>query len=320
MPRAIRVTPDNFCRAETDLYFTSFVKEGAFGTFVHNRQPTPLDEQKVVRMNRDTLYSSAVFDLDAGPVTITMPDAGSRFMSLQVWDEDEYCPLVAYGAGTYQLTREGVGTRFAAVAVRTLVDPEDPSDLKQVHALQDAITVTQPSRGTFEVPNWDPVSQKKVRDALASLAQTMPDTHHTFGPRGEVDPVRHLIGAAVGWGGNPERDAFYLNLTPANNDGRTRFHLHVPADVPVDGFWSISVYNKDGYFEPNTHNAYSVNNITAQRNADGSIDVQFGGCDGSSHANCIPITPGWNVTVRLYRPRPAVLDGTWRFPEPQPIE
>jgi hypothetical protein len=159
MPQAIRVTPDNFCRAETDLYFTNFVKEGGFGKFVHNRAPTPLDQQKVVRMNRDTLYSSAVFDLDAGPVTITMPDAGSRFMSLQIWDEDEYCPLVAYGAGTHELTREGIGTRFAAVAVRTLVDPGNPGDMKQAHALQDAIRVTQSSPGTFEVPNWDPVSQ-----------------------------------------------------------------------------------------------------------------------------------------------------------------
>jgi hypothetical protein len=154
---------------------------------------------------------------------------------------------------------------------------------------------------------------------LATLGKTMPDTYHTFGPRGEVDPVRHLIGAAIGWGGNPERDAFYLNLTPSKNDGKTRYRLHVPADVPVDGFWSISLYNKDGYFEPNAQNAYSVNSITARKSVDGSIDIQFGGCDGN-HTNCIPIMPGWNVAVRLYRPRPAVLDGKWRFPEPQPIE
>ena len=43
-------------------------------------------------MNRDTLYSAAVFDLDAGPVTITLPDAGKRFMSMQVIDEDQYTP------------------------------------------------------------------------------------------------------------------------------------------------------------------------------------------------------------------------------------
>ena len=59
------VTVENFVRAETDLYFGSIVKKGGFGKFEHNREPTPIDEQTVVRMNRDTIYSGAVFDLDA---------------------------------------------------------------------------------------------------------------------------------------------------------------------------------------------------------------------------------------------------------------
>jgi hypothetical protein len=316
MRDAIRVTPDNFRRAETDLYFNNFVKDGAFGKFAHTREPAPIDHQTIVRMNRDTLYSSAVFDLDAGPVTITMPDPGTRFMSLQIWDEDEYCPLVAYGAGSHTLTREKIGTRYAAAAVRTFVDPDDTDDLRQVHALQDAVRIEAPPQGEFEVPNWDKTSQDKVRQALELLGGTLPDTHRTFGPRGEVDPVRHLIGAAIGWGGNPEQDAFYLNYTPAQNDGRSVYRVHVPADVPVDGFWSISVYNKQGYFEKNPQDAYSVNNITAEKNPDGSVDVQFGGCDGNA-VNCLPITPGWNVAVRLYRPRPQVLSGEWRFPQLQ---
>src|SRR5262245_32792920 len=166
MPETIRVTPDNFCRAETDLYFTNMVKEGGLGKFFHNRQPTPIDHQKIVRMNRDTLYSSAVFDLEAAPVTITLPDSGTRFMSLQIWDEDEYCPLVAYGAGRHGLSREKVGTRFVGAAVRVLVDPDNPDDVKQVHTLQDAIRVEQAAPGKFEVPNWDSVSQTKVRKAL----------------------------------------------------------------------------------------------------------------------------------------------------------
>jgi hypothetical protein len=319
MPEAIRVTPDNFRRAETDLYFGNFVREGGFGKFLHVREPTPIDRQSIVRMNRDTLYSSAVFDLDAGPVTITMPDAGERFMSLQIWDEDEYCPLVAYGAGRYTLTREEIGTRYAAAAVRVLVDPSNPEDIRKVQALQDGIGLLQMGHGKFETPNWDAASQDKVREALSMLGRTMPDSRHTFGPKEEVDPVRHLIGAAVGWGGNPEKDAFYLNRTPDRNDGRTVYRVHVPADVPVDGFWSISVYNKDGYFEQNPQNVYSVNNVTAKKGADGSVDVQFGGCDGKT-ANCVPITPGWNVVVRMYRPRTEIIDGQWKFPELQPVQ
>src|SRR5438445_13587518 len=77
---AIPVTAENFPRAESHLYFGAVVKKDAFGTFKHNREPTPIDKQTVIRMNRDTLYSAAVFDLDAGPVTITLPNAGKRFM------------------------------------------------------------------------------------------------------------------------------------------------------------------------------------------------------------------------------------------------
>ena len=58
MPETIRVTPDNFRRAETDMYFGNFVRDGALGKFVHRREPTSIDDQDVVRMNRDTLYSS----------------------------------------------------------------------------------------------------------------------------------------------------------------------------------------------------------------------------------------------------------------------
>ena len=60
--------------------------------------------------------------------------------------------------------------------------------------------------------------------------------------------MRHLIGAASAWGGKPERDALYLNVVPAKNDGTTAAKLDVN-NVPVDGFWSIGVYNADGYFE-----------------------------------------------------------------------
>lgn len=232
-------------------------------------------------------------------------------------DEDQYAPLVAYGAGSYAFTREEIGTRYVGVGIRILVDPNDPNDLKQVHALQYAIEVSQPSGpGKFEVPNWDQVSQKKVRDALVALGATMPDTRRTFGPRDKVDPVKHLIGTAIAFGGNPEKDALYLNVTPDKNDGVTIYKLSVK-DVPVDGFWSITVYDGEGHFHPNPYDAYSLNNITAKKSADGSVSVQFGGCDGKI-ANCLPTVPGWNYMVRLYRPGAEILNGAWKFPDARP--
>jgi hypothetical protein len=313
---AIPVTADNFNRAETDMNFAAGGGR-QIGGFSHHREPMAIDFP-IVRPNRDTLYSLSVFDLDAGPVTITLPNAGQRFMAMQVIDEDHYTPEVVYGAGTHTFTREKIGTRYVSFGVRTLVDPGDPQDLKHVHALQDAITVTQPGGpGRFEVPNWDQASQKKVRDALLTLAETLPDTKRTFGARDQVDPVRHLIGTAFAFGGNPEKDALYLNITPSKNDGTTVHRLTVK-DVPVDAFWSISLYNAEGHFQKNAFDAYTLNNITAKKGIDSSVAVQFGGCDDKI-PNCLPTIPGWNYMVRLYRPRAEILNGTWKFPEAEPV-
>jgi hypothetical protein len=314
---SVPVTPDNFPRAESDLYFSGIIKDGGLGKFVHRREPAAIDNQTVIRLNRDTLYSAAVFDLDVGPVTIKLPDSGARFMSMQVIDEDQYTPAVFYGAGSHTLTREQIGTRYVLVGIRTLVDPADPRDVAAVHALQNAMAIAQPGGpGKFEVPHWDPASQKKVREALIALAATLPDARRMFGSKQAVDSVRRLIGAASAWGGNPETDALYLNIVPAKNDGQTVYAVDVK-DVPVDGFWSISVYDAKGYYEKNALNAYSLNSITAKKGTDGTVAVRFGGCDGKV-ANCLPVVPGWNYMVRLYRPRPEVLNGNWKFPEAQP--
>jgi hypothetical protein len=312
---AVPVTPDNFVRAETDMYLAQFAKN-AYGKFHHVRD-LPLGEDTGVRPNRDTLYSMAVFDLDAGPVTITLPDAGKRFMTMMVVDQDHYVPMVVYGKGTHTLDREKIGTRYVMAWVRTLVDPANPEDISQAHALQDAVKVSQKSVGKLETPNWDPASQKKVREALLALNETLPDLRRAAGRRDEVDPVRHLIATASAWGLNPEKDAIYLNVTPRSNDGTTVYRLNVK-DVPVDSFWSVTVYDRRGLILKNSLDAYSLNNITAKKAADGSVYIQFGGCDGKI-PNCLPTMNGWTYMVRLYRPRAEILNGTWKFPEPQAV-
>ena len=311
------VTVENYNRAQTDVNFAGVVNNGGFGKFRHGRELAPPVQQGIVRPNRDTLYSFAIFDLDAGPVTITLPEGAKRFMGMQVVNQDQYTPATYYGAGTRTLTRAMISTRYAIAVVRFLVDFSNTEEIQQVHALQDAIKFSQERSGTFEIPNWDQVSLKKVQAALLQLGTTVSDTRRMFGTdKHQVDPVKHLIGSAMLWGGNPEKDALYLPITPARNDGKIVYKLTVE-DVPIDGFWSLTVYNREGYLQPNKDNAYSVNSITAKEGPDGSVTIQFGGCDGKV-TNCLPITQGWNYTVRLFLPRREILDGTWRFPEAQP--
>jgi hypothetical protein len=275
-------------------------------------------QQGIVRPNRDTLYSFAIFDLDAGAVTIALPDGAKRFMAMQVVNEDQYTTGVYYGAGSHTLTREMIGTRYAIAVVRFLVDFSNKEEIEQVHALQGEVRFNQERAGAFEIPNWDEASLKKVKAALLQLGNTVSDTRRMFGANEhQVDPVKHLIGSAMLWGGNPEKDALYLPITPARNDGSTIYRLTV-RDIPVDGFWSVTVYDGEGYLHPNTSNAYAVNGLSAKKTADGSVTIQFGGCDGKI-PNCLPIPQGWNYTVRLFQPRPEILDGKWKFPDAQPV-
>ena len=105
---AIVVNVDNFNRAQTDREFAGTLKmSGGINKLDHNRTPTPVDKQNVIRMNRDTLYSMAVVDISKG-ATVTLPDAGKRYMSLMVVNNDGYVNKVFYGAGSYKLTTDRV--------------------------------------------------------------------------------------------------------------------------------------------------------------------------------------------------------------------
>ncbi len=308
---------DTYVRALSDAMFKSYVDAGGFGKFHNIRQPTPIDQQHVMRMNRDTLYSIAVFDLTT-PVTLTKPETGGRFQSMMAISQDEYVPIpVAYKPGRYTVTQDQIGTRYVFIGFRTFVDATDPADIKKANAIQDQIKVEQASVGTFEIPNWDQKSQGRLGDAMNVLASTMTVTSKSFGTREETEPVAHYVGAAYGWGGNPAEDAIYIGVTPEDNEGKTPYTLTVK-DVPVDGFWSISLYNGKGYFVKNDYDAYSINNVTGEKAKDGRITIHFGG--DPKQPNYLPIMDGWNYLIRLYEPKEAILDGKWTFPAPQPVK
>lgn len=306
------VTVDNYVRAQSDVIFASYVKKGGFGKFSHEREPTPVDKQPVIRMNRDTLYSVGIFDL-AQPVTISKPDANGRYQSMTILSQDEYVVAIEYGKGEFTLTKDQVGTRYACVIFRTFMDADDPKDIKAANALQDKISVQQNDVGVFSMPDWDLASLKKVRESVNVLASTRSNTKGMFGKKGEIHTIGHLMGAAYGWGGLPETAAIYKNVVPQKNDGKTPYSLTVK-NVPVDGFWSITVYGKDGFMIKNDENAYSYNNKTVQKNSDGSITIHFG--SGADTVNNLPITPGWSYIIRMYQPHQNVINGSWQFPEP----
>jgi hypothetical protein len=309
------VNVDNFARAESNRMFSAVLTDtGGVNRWAHNRVPTPLDHQPVIRQNRDTLYSAAIVDISAG-ATLTIPESGDRYISLMPVNQDHYVNTVFHEPGEHHLTQEEFETPFVCIAARILVDPADPDDVAAVNALQDELRVRAGSERPFVLPDYDQASFDLTRQALLELATGIAGFDRAFGRRDAVDPVRHLIGTAAGWGGLPEQEATYVNVNPGLPVGRYQLTVR---DVPVDAFWSISLYNAAGYFVPNERNANSVNSITAVANDDGSVTVSFGEYD-DGRPNCLPIMDGWNYLVRLYQPRPDVLDGSWVFPAVEPV-
>jgi len=156
-----------------------------------------------------------------------------------------------------------------------------------------------------------------TRKALHDIAALGFDASRPFGREDEVRPVDHLVGTTVGWSGLPRNAAVYRIDSVDESDGETPHALTV-MDVPVQAFWSVTVYDVDGYLEANDLGVNSYNDVSAEPNDGGSFAIHFGGCE-YGRVNGVLISPGWNCAVRMYEPEPEILDGSWKFPCPEPV-
>lgn len=309
----ILVNADNYVRATTSRQFAITQKmTRGLDRFTHGRQPTQLDKQQVERMNRDTIYSSALVDISAG-ATLTLPDAQGRYLSVAVINEDNYTTSIFHGAGTYDLSVEEHGTPHVMLVARTLVDATDEADLAVANELQDQLRFDAVSSRPYERPNYDPDTYAATHELLKELGKGLTGASGGNGRPDEVDPVRHLLLSAYGWGGLPDYEVMYeanaARLPIVDQQLTVR-------DVPVDSFWSISIYNSDGFFEQNPYESYSTNSVIADANDDGSFTLHFGQ-EPNGRPNFLYVMEGWSYNVRLYQPRREVLEGEWTFPVPE---
>src|ERR1700744_1742999 len=105
---------------------------------------------------------------------------------------------------------------------------------------------------------------------------------------------------------------------PMNGSMRYRMHFAASELPPVLAFWSVTGYDKDGYFIANPIHRYAIGDRdTLKFNPDGSLDlfIQADGPGPNSHPNWLTAGDGiFNLTMRLYCPKPAILDGSWHPP------
>ncbi len=317
MAQAKMVNFENYAEAETSLTIQRLLKgTGGVNSWLHFREPTPLDKQSIIRMNRDTLYSIAIVDVSKG-AHIFVPKADNRYISMAVINEYGYTNMVALGGGDYALDSETVGSTYAIIIMRIFVDANNAEDVKKVNMLQDQYSIKAKNNQAFPPITWDKASYQKVYDPLLELFKIAHNAKTMFGTKESVDPLYFLVGTAGGFGGLPSKNAMYFNFAPAQKNAKS-FEAHFK-DMPVKGFWSVTVYNKDGYLFASEHGASSLNNATAKRSSDGTYTLYFGNC--SQHKeNCLAIQDGWNGILRMYEPDESVINGTWERPRLTPVQ
>ena len=83
-------------------------------------------------------------------------------------------------------------------------------------------------------------------------------------------------------------------------------------------FWSVTIYNRDGYLEPNPYDSHNMNSVTSVTDSNGVVTLNLSS-DGESLANHLYVMDGWNYALRLYKPQRSVIDKTWEPPTPQQV-
>ena len=314
--QGVAVTRENYCRAESDRTFFNITKMAdGVNRFFHFRNVTPLDQQTVIRMNKDTLYSGAVVDTAKG-ATITVPEVkDGRYFSVLLIDNDHYCPGVIYQPGTHKLPGD---TKYLLVVLRIqLLKPEDPADVAAVNRLQDQFLLKTGSADPFAEPQWDKRSLEMLTaDYNRESAQYSRYPNGWMGPRGLVDEKTRHLGCAGAWGLFPNKDAVYINYNGQHPKGQAfRATYTVPEN---NAFWSITVYGADGYMK-STNSV--LNRFNTRFNPDGTFTVHFGTKEQCGDvANRLDAPEGWNFLMRIYRPGASVLDGTYQLPKAEPVQ
>ena len=314
----MQVTPDNYARAEVDESYKHIVTDVGSNAFRHDRALMPLDKQPAVTMNRDTVYSFGVFYVPEG-TTITLPkSADNRYQSAMIMQNDDFTDQVFYAPGTFEIKSK---TEFAAVVMRTQINPNDPGDTQNVKTLQDGIKVNWP-KGTvpkeYKIVDWDEASRMTLRSEYQKEAAKLTNFNDTSGARGVIKPEMLRLSASVALGLLPAKDAVYLYRDYGLSGDKCYKATYAKPEFLDGGFFSFTMYGADKYLKSEDSN---LNNRAIHFNEDGTFTVHYGPKEKCGEvANWLP-TPGdnWYLGMRIYRPGESVISGKYTIPEPTAV-
>jgi hypothetical protein len=156
---------------------------------------------------------------------------------------------------------------------------------------------------------------------LARVANGWSMNTDTMGVYGNYYLKRAIV-AQAGLGANVPEDAIYpINLSDESGkplDGANKYVLHFEKMPPTSAFWSVTLYDPEGFQIANSLNRFAVSSwMPFNYNADGSLDLYFQNESPGKdrEANWLPAPKGgFNLTMRIYAPKSEALTGKWNPP------
>lgn len=311
-------TEENFSSAMADIYFQEVIGRGGDNTFAHMRQVSSVENQNIIRENRDTLYSWGIFDVRNG-LEITLPAAGDLYMSALVIDNDTFIVREedyseTGDIGTYQayedrprtvrISHAQTVTDFLYIILRTQTDQTSAGD-ERARALQDQVRVSNgEAPESWTARDWDLEAVREMQAAFVPYLEEIVSqgTEKGYNERGKTEPFIHNFYSAIGWGGQLERYASYgttADLTEFGTGCAVATIAPPPIDFERSGFWSYQVYGLDGYIASNNS---TLNNQNTIANADGTITLRFGSKEacGTDENRADKNDDGFSITSRFY--------------------
>jgi len=237
-----------------------------------------------------------------------------------------------------QVDRMHASTFFARFAEALKDNPPNEADYPTVHRLErvgievgksfDLGAAPAGIKSAFERATAD--AKKALADEARKSSGESGWAYRINGGAYGVDYMFRAVIAYFGLGYNLPQDAVYPSLTNDSRgrplDGNNAYVLHFDKGKlpPVGAFWSVTAYDADGYFIPNALGRQAIGDRDKLiPNPDGSLDLYMRADSpgGDKESNWLPVAKApFNLLMRLYWPKAAVLDGTWTPPAVQPAE
>ena len=303
----VTVTPDNFIHADSTR---SYLKEldqsnGKVNVVRPVREFTNADNQDVIRMNRDTLYTRVILDVKGGAsITVKKYDG---YQNINVIDINHSQVASLTGDGVLKIDESMLSEgHHAYVIVRTglLRDLSEKNMMAEAHKAQDNISISVNSSEPF-VPsvNYDYESLETVKYGILKEFALHPKKDvikNGLGTVEERDPESARVIVAIGWGALAGEQAVYASFTGSRE--RESFTIANKPNAHDKGFFSITIYNANGYIA--TIN-YAINSDDMVPNKDGSYTVTFlasGEPAKESEKNVVRTPRGkfWTGVLRSY--------------------